>query len=116
MLRPSRRRQAHPTGLSRLGKGGAGVFFVTWDQDTDAWSRAPRRAPYRPLRFGATSTARLMRRRLRALGQVGEEVVRVLDADLQAQEVRWAGGALALDRGVVLDQALGAARPGRPLP
>src|SRR5919202_795954 len=48
--------------------------------------------------------------------KVGDEIVRVLDPDRQAQQVARHRTGRALDGGAVLDQALDAAERGRALP
>jgi benzoate membrane transport protein len=68
----------------------------------------PRRSPDRRGRRLVSVAKRLV--------EVREQIVRVLDADRQAEQVGRAGGARSFDRGPMLDQALDAAERGGPLP
>ena len=55
-------------------------------------------------------------RAAQGLLQIVDQILHILDAGGQAQQVRGHRGAGAFDAGAVLDQALGPAERGRPLP
>jgi hypothetical protein len=78
-------------------------------------SRTPGRpSPLRPRLSTAIERDRTGSRSERLL-EVGEQVVGVLDADREAQQVG-GPGTLAFDRGAVFDQAFDAAERSRALP
>src|ERR1035441_6217585 len=67
-------------------------------------------------RAGVTAAARSSLRCVQRLVEIAQEIVRILQADRETQQIGRAGRVRALDRGAMLDQAFDAAERGRALP